>query len=312
MKIPAPNGIDRPRAYSITLVTFATRNFKDQQTYLCRSAIGIGIDYLAIWNEQKLRGEEYFRQHSYIFSQKIGFGCWLWKPYIIWRELSRISNGDFLIYWDVGRKLYPHRFERSPRALISWCQKNAGGILPGVYIPQYGPNKYWTKRDCFVAMNCDSTEYWDHPQVQATFSVWQKNNKSLSFVKEWLRYCERPEVITDDPNRLGGSNFDGFIAHRHDQSVLTNLVIKWKLPCIGDARTVLPGDKDLNNIIDQVAGRERDIGRREFRKRCCIRVNKAKTYDWWRRNIRWGLRPRTWLDLARRKPPSSVCTGGGR
>lgn len=278
---------------SITLATFATRDFRDQQAYLCRSAINVGIDRVASWNENSLAREEFFRRHSYIFSKPKGFGCWLWKPYIIFSELSRIPDGHFLIYWDVGRKLYPHRFEKSPQALVSWCSENTNGILPGVYIRQYGPHRCWTKRDCFVGMNCDSPEYWEHPQVQATFSIWQKTDLSLSFVREWLSYCEHPELITDDPNRLGHSNLDGFVAHRHDQSVLTNLVIKWKLRCV-EAPILSPGDKDINNLIDRVAGRQRDIEQREFRKWCRVRFNKTKEYDWWRRNIKWALRPDKW------------------
>jgi hypothetical protein len=288
----APSCIAR-EVGSITLATFATRDFREQQAYLCRSAISVGINRLVSWNESTLASEEFFRKHSYIFSQRKGFGCWLWKPYIIFFELSRIPDGHFLIYWDVGRKLYPHRFEISPQALVSWCLANNNGVLPGVYVPQYGPNRCWTKRDCFVGMNCDSVEYWEHPQVQATFSIWQKNDKSLSFVKEWLSYCERPELITDDANRLGYSNLEGFVTHRHDQSVLTNLVIKRGLRCL-DAPIGSPGDKDLNNLVDRVAGRQREIERREFRKACRVRLNKTKEYDWWRRNIKWALRPDKW------------------
>lgn len=290
---PYRTGSEQDLVGSITLVTFATRNFREQQAHLCRSAISVGIDRVVAWNESSLAGEEFFRKHSYIFSQRKGFGCWLWKPYIILTELSRIPKGHVLIYWDVGRKLYPNRFDRSPLALVSWCLESNNGILPGVYVPQYGPNRCWTKRDCFVGMNCDSPAYWEHPQVQATFSVWQKNDLSLSVVNEWLGYCEHPELITDDPNRLGRPNLVGFVAHRHDQSVLTNLVIKHDLRCI-DAPINSPGDKDINNLIDRVSGRQRDIERREFRKWCRVRLNKAKEYDWWRRNIKWALRPHTW------------------
>lgn len=271
---------------STTLVSFATRAFRQQQVYLSRSAVKLGLDYVACWTEDRLREERFFKEHSDIFSQAIGFGCWAWKPYIIGYELSRLPDGACLIYWDVGRKIYPHRFEMSPLPLLSWCVRESDGILPGVYIPQFGPNKHWTKRDCFVAMDCDSTEYWDYPQVQATFSIWQKTPKALEFVNEWRTWCERPEVITDAPNRLGLPNFDGFIAHRHDQSVLTNLMIKHKLKCFGDAKISLPGDKDLNNLIDQVCRTEFRIRRREFRKRVEIRARKLLDPAWWQRNIK--------------------------
>jgi hypothetical protein len=269
-----------------TLVSFATQEFKKQQIVLSRSAINVGIDYVACWNEYRLREERFFAKHNNIFSHKVGFGCWLWKPYIINYELARMLEGAFLMYWDVGRNTYPHRFEQSPQPLLTWCVENGNGILPGVYIPQYGPNKCWTKRDCFVAMDCDYPEYWDHPQVQATFSIWQKKTKTIEFIGEWLNWCERPEVITDEPNRLGLPNFDGFVTHRHDQSVLTNLVIKHKLKCIGDTKTTLSGDKDMNNVIDYVCGAKNRIKNREIRKRLHIRGKKITDPAWWHRNIK--------------------------
>jgi hypothetical protein len=268
----------------ITLVSFATEEFRHQQICLSRSAINVGIDYVACWNEHRLSKEPFYTEHSDIFRHRTGFGCYSWKPYVINYELARVSDGDFLIYSDVGRRTYPYRFEQPPQPLLAWCVENSDGILPGMYIPQYGPNKRWTKRDCFVAMNCDFPEYWDHPQVQATFSIWQKTEKALEFVNEWLSWCERPEVITDEPNRLGLPNFDGFVAHRHDQSVLTNVLIKHKLKCFGDPNTALLGDKDINNLIDYVCGKKDRIRRRELRKRLLIRARKLTDPAWWFRN----------------------------
>jgi hypothetical protein len=275
------------RNYQTTLVSFATREFRPQQILLSQSAIEVGIDYVACWNEERLEKTAFFSEHNEIFQNKRGFGCWLWKPYVISYELSRIQNGSFLIYWDVGRKYYGHRFEQSPDPLLFWCAKENNGVLPGVYVPQYGPNKRWTKRDCFVAMNCDSVEYWDHPQIQATFSIWQNNGYSVEFVTEWLDWSQRAEVIIDGPNRLGLNNFDGFVAHRHDQSVLTNLVIKHGLKCFGNIDSWLPGDadKDINNLIDRVMGYEDRIARRELRKKWRVIRKKASDLGWWKRRF---------------------------
>jgi hypothetical protein len=269
--MPNPSNIVRSRNDAehrypaATLVSFASRGFRQQQAHLSQSAINVGIDCVILWNNERLARENFFHAHRDIFEHKIGFGCWLWKPFIIAHELSRLLDDEFLLYWDVGHAIYPHRFELSPKPLLSWCLEN-DGILPGVYIPECGPNKRWTKRDCFVAMNCDTAVYWYHPQVQATFSIWQKNAKALAFVEEWLMWCQKPEVITDDPNRLGLANFEGFVAHRHDQSVLTNLVVKHQLKCFGSIVVPLPGAKDMNNAIDRALRREDRIAKRELRK----------------------------------------------
>jgi hypothetical protein len=74
-------------------------------------------------------------------------------------------------------------------------------------------------------MNCDSGHYWSHPQIQAAFSVWIKTNQSLAFRQEWRRYCMDIRIIGDGPTTCGLPTLPGFIDHRHDQSVLTNLVL---------------------------------------------------------------------------------------
>ena len=302
-----PNGNDDRRYVSTTLVSFASQEFRPQQAYLSRSAINVGIDRVISWNDERLRRESFFHDHRDVFQQKTGFGCWLWKPYIIRYELSKLLEADLLIYWDVGRRRYPHRFELSPKPLLLWCLEN-DGIFPGLWVPQYGPNKRWTKRDCFVAMNCDTAAYWDHPQVQATFSIWQKNSKALAFIEEWLTWCQKPEVISDDPNRLGLPNFDEFVAHRHDQSVLTNLVIKRQLNCFGPGSPVPgDGDKDINNAIDRILQREDRIRWREFRKPFQVLGNKLGDRTWWDRKklgdpAWWRRRVQSAATLAR-----SIC-----
>jgi hypothetical protein len=85
------------RYRSTTLVSFAPRQFRQQQIYLVKSAIKVGIDYVACWNEHRLSKEPFFANHTNIFCHAIGFGCWLWKPYIINYELTRMSDGAFLI-----------------------------------------------------------------------------------------------------------------------------------------------------------------------------------------------------------------------
>jgi hypothetical protein len=264
-----------------TLVSFATKEFREQQVYMTRSAVRHGIDCVVCWNDRRLRGEKIFQLRHDIFRHKTGFGCWLWKPYIIHYELSRLRTEEFLIYWDVGRRIHAHRFELSLGPLLSWCLDN-DGILPGVCIPQYGPNKRWTKRDCFVAMNCDTSAYWDHPQVQASFSIWQKTPRAVAFVEEWLTWCEKPEAVTDEPNRLGLPNFDEFVAHRHDQSILTNLVIRHGLGYLGEMGIPGEGDKDINNAIDRMLQREDRIRRREVRKDLRVRIYKYSDPAWWR------------------------------
>lgn len=218
----------------VTLLSFATKNFYPQQALLNRSASKHGISALAAWNDVDLRKTAFYRANRDILDVERGAGYWLWKPYLICEELAQLEAGDFLVYYDVGRRWMPHTISTSLAPLLRWCETENGGILPGTYIPEYGPNMDWTKRECFVLMDCDSRLYWEHPQIQATFSVWQKLPSTESFAAEWLDWCLKPGTLDEKVTMPTPSDFPSFKAHRHDQSIITNLALKRGVRCYGD------------------------------------------------------------------------------
>jgi len=71
-------------------------------------------------------------------------------------------------------------------------------------------------------------------------------------------------VLSDETALPEVRNFPDFVDHRHDQSVLTNLVIKHGLRCYGDPMTSLPGAKDIDNLVDRILGNEMSIRYRSF------------------------------------------------
>lgn len=251
---------DAPRI----LVSFASRNDPDdrfwarRQRRLARSAYRNGFDRVDSWTHEKLRKTDFYARHRAILDCPRGAGYWAWKPYLIFRTLSEAPADSVVVYWDVGRS---HRGDarrgngfRGPiDPLLRWCDEQNEGMLPGIYIPQHGPNRRWTKRDCFVLMDCDTPEYWEHPQIQATFSVWRKSEEALEFVREWMFYCTDRRIITDDPNSCGLPNHHGFKDHRHDQSVLTNLVLKRGLHCYGSPDQPLMNPKSLNALVARIS-----------------------------------------------------------
>ena len=241
-------------AQNLTLLTFSTKRFAGSQRALCKSALAHGVSRVAPWSFDRLQDTKFYKDHRWVLDQPRGAGYWLWKPYLIGRELARVPDGGALIYYDVGPPGFGYLIRRSLGPLLRWCQEHNGGIFPGIYIPEWGPNRVWNKRDCFVAMQCDSAYYWDHPQYQATYSIWQKSKTAQEFVAEWLYWCSFPGLITDQENRMGKPNLEGFVEHRHDQAVLTNLALLKNLKSYGDPWTATPRCKDLNSIIARIEG----------------------------------------------------------
>jgi hypothetical protein len=208
-----------------TLVTFATDDFASQRDALVESAQRSGqFADVIVWNENALRSDPGLPEVG-LLSHDRGVGYWSWKPHIILRALEALDDGDVVVYTDVGRYRGGYSVSRDLSPLVAFCRGNAG-ILPGVIVPNFGPNSRWTRRDCFVLMGCDEPYYWEHPQIQATFSVWLKTETAIEFATEWRRYCADIRIVGDGPNTCGLPNLPGFVDHRHDQSVLTNLALK--------------------------------------------------------------------------------------
>jgi hypothetical protein len=258
---------DAPRI----LVSFASRNDPDdrfwarRQRRLACSAYRNGFDRVDSWTPERLRETDFYARHRAILDRPRGAGYWAWKPYLIFRTLCEAPAGSVVVYWDVGRSRKGdarrgHRLRRPIDPLLNWCDEQSQGMLPGIYIPKHGPNRRWTKRDCFVLMDWDTPEYWEHPQIQAAFSVWRKSEQALDFVREWMVYCTDRRIITDDFNTCGLPDHDGFKAHRHDQSVLTNLVVKRGLRCFRSPDRSQMDSKNLDALIARISSAQGEGG----------------------------------------------------
>jgi len=202
------------------LVNYATPEFYQSQKRLNRSARKFGLDQVISYREKHIRKTSFYQQNQYILNNKRGGRYWIWKPYIILETLRKVSNGSLVFYLDSGaeiiRDIYP---------LINLCVKQDGILL--FTIPRL--NKHWTKRDCFVMMNCDLEEYYNTCQVPAGYQVYIKNDRSINFVQEYLDYCQNINIVTDLPNVCGLDNLPEFREHRHDQSILSLLAFKHEI-----------------------------------------------------------------------------------
>ena len=75
-------------------------------------------------------------------------------------------------------------------------------------------------------MNCDEQKYYDAPQIDASYQVYKKCDFVMDFLNEYLKYSENENIITDAPN-ITLPNLPEFIDHRHDQSILSNMAVKY-------------------------------------------------------------------------------------
>jgi hypothetical protein len=145
-----------------------------------------------------------------------GAGYWLWKPWIILDAIKNMGREDVLFYCDAGC-----RFLRDAGTYLQLCTySNSVVLFDGGH-----QNYKYTKGDCFELMGCTTDEFLYRNQLTASFQIARRTDFAISFYEEYLAYSEDARILTDIPNQIR-QNYDGFIDHRHDQSILTNLAIK--------------------------------------------------------------------------------------
>jgi hypothetical protein len=160
------------------------------------------------YNREWLIKQPEFAHNKKIFDEQKGGGYWAWKPLII---LDALKTADEVMYLDSS--IIPVRRE-AILEMLSFTDKISA--VATVY-----KNSDWTKRYCFVNMECDEERYWNAKQIWA--AVVSANIIGIEILKEWRDYCLEYNIISD---RNDPYNLPGFVQHRHDQSILTNLLIK--------------------------------------------------------------------------------------
>ena len=206
----------------IYAVFFTNHKYTSQVSRVMDSLQRIGFDSVIHYTRDWLEGTEFYGMNKKILDYDRGAGYWLWKPYIILETFSRIAEGDVVFYQDAGDSITKSHILN----VIHQHMKGHDHIVHEWGFPtMYLHNRQATKRDCFILMDCDQPKYHDAKQVEAGTIVFKNTEFNRYFMNEWIRYCSIEQIVTDAEN-IHGENFPDFRFHRHDQSVLTNLLIR--------------------------------------------------------------------------------------
>ena len=199
------------------LLNYSDSKFKNAQKYNSITGLEIGGFDSVIECSPSVIDDEFKRLHSGILSQPRGGGYWLWKPYIILKNLMSMRDGDVLFYCDSGS-----HFISSIDEILNTISFDKQPIIPFGVDPHL--EKTFTKMDVFVFNECeDNKSITDTPQVCASFQLIKKNQDAVDFYNEVLYQCCNPGLITGMENKFGKNNLRWFVDHRHDQSIYSVL-----------------------------------------------------------------------------------------
>jgi len=170
--------------------------------------------------------DEFFKtQNQCILSEKKGGGFWLWKPYIILTILNQLHENDILFYLDSKYyfvenfvSLYDNYFENTGKDILVWENKPNEEIT---YLKNY------CKMDVIQKYQIDDLVFNKVGKCCWAGAIMiKKTELSLKIVKEWLELCCDYDNINDSINMAPHKEF---IAHRHDQSLLSIVLHKYDI-----------------------------------------------------------------------------------
>ncbi len=183
----------------------------------------LGADKVLVYDDKWLIEETNFtHKYSHLFKEgNHGFGWFSWKPYVIADALSKLDDGDVVLYTDADT------FPISDlRPFYAQC-RNEGGIL--LFAACGCSNRHWNKRDCMILMGMDDDQWRDKQHAVARFMLFEKSKRSIEFLNLWLNLATDLRATTFDDSVLA-PEYDDCVQHRCEQAILTNLAHKYELP----------------------------------------------------------------------------------
>lgn len=201
------------------LINYANIKYYNAQKSCSESGMKFGFDKVYQYNINDI-DEEFFNKNKTILSNTKGAGYWLWKSYFLLKTMDIVDYGDYVWYNDSGAEFTSHIDN-----VFEYVDESEDIIL---FSTKQFKNKSYTKRDCFYYMNCDSEYYYDSYHLQSSSQIYKKSEKSIEFLNEYLKYCQDERIVSDNVNVCGLNDLPENLGHRHDQSILSLLFLKYK------------------------------------------------------------------------------------
>ena len=126
-----------------------------------------GADEVWVYDDVWLARTEFRTHNAWLWDhpQTRGVGWFAWKPFVMMDALSRLEDGDTVLFTDGDT--YPI----APFGVLYEEALKEGVML---FAAEGCWNRRWCKRDCFICMGQDEPRYHDTQHAVARFFVFQK------------------------------------------------------------------------------------------------------------------------------------------
>jgi len=219
--------------YKKHFCTFADSRLQRSLNRIEKQALEMEIyNNIFIYDENKLANTFRDKFKEKLIKGSRGYGYWSWKPQVILQTLSQVNDGDVIQYSDSGCHLNKNGKERllnyfdlakkSTNGILAFRSKDIEELDRGEKF--YGNLEFkYNKADLlnyFGVLNNSSIT--NTVQYEAGIIFIRKDAETLKFIEDWISVFSTDfHFIDDTPSVL--PNLDGFIDHRHDQSIYSIL-----------------------------------------------------------------------------------------
>jgi hypothetical protein len=206
-------------------ITFGgpTANYHSSVERICKEAESLKyFDEIKGFTDNYLKNDKTFweKHGNFIENNPRGYGYWIWKSYLIKKELEAMKENDILIHCDAGCQINSNGKKRINEYIdmLNTDKKHYGLISFQLEFK----NVQYTKKAIFDRFESSENEK-NMLQCVGGIVVIKKNKHSINIVDEWYNNCQDYNLINDVVN----CEDENFIENRHDQSIISVLVNKY-------------------------------------------------------------------------------------
>jgi hypothetical protein len=227
-----------------TFLTFGgpSSNYHSAVHRICTQASELNVfhNIVGITDHHLKDDKEFYDKHGrFLEENSRGYGYWLWKSYVVKKQLEKMNENDILLYADSGCVLNINGKKRL-HEYFDMVQDSEYGIVSF----QMGHiEKKWTKMDIFK--HFDAYDYLETGQLVGGIFLIRKCEHSVNLVNTWYETCHFYDLINDSPSIE--NNHPDFSENRHDQSVWSIIRKKYGTYIIPSDETYFANWSDGND-----------------------------------------------------------------
>jgi hypothetical protein len=180
------------------------------------------ISRIDLYSSTKIQQElsDFWKSHGdFVLANKRGFGYWLWKPYILLNALESLEPAEQgVLYIDAGCSINL----KSPTARARFrdyieISNNSGGLF--FELKGENSHKAYTKKGVLATLGARDLE--DKNLLVAGVFFLSNSLEARRFLRNWIELMTKDDYGSlIDPAKDELQEQD-FIAHRHDQSLMS-------------------------------------------------------------------------------------------